>query len=154
MKKKIVKRCLLGFPLGIALSQIISVFVSLCFGNGYYSPFVPELVEVMGSEINAVILQTILSGMLGAGFAGCSLIWEKENWSIAKQTGIYFLLVCVIMMPTAYFTYWMEHSLKGILSYFGIFVLFFAVIWLIQYSIAKRNVKKMNGHLKKAKEDS
>lgn len=38
----------------------------------------------------------------------------------------------------------MEHSLKGVLSYFGLFFVIFAVIWLVQYIIAKRNVKRLN----------
>lgn len=153
VKKTIFKRCLLGFPLGIAVGQIISVLVSLCFAGGNYSPCVPELIDVTGSEINAVLLQTFLSGILGVGFAGSSVIWEQEDWSVVKQTGIYFLTVSLIMMPTAYFTYWMEHSLKGILSYFGIFALIFVIIWIFQYAIAKRNVKRMNENLCKSMKD-
>ena len=78
------------------------------------------------------------------GFGGCSVIWEIEDWGIVKQTGIYFLIVSVIMMPIAYVSYWMEHSLSGILSYFGTFVLIFVIVWMIQYGRAKHNVKKMN----------
>ncbi len=91
-----------------------------------------------------VLLQSFLYGVLGAVFAGCSVIWELECWGIVKQTGIYFLIVSVVMMPIAYISYWMEHSVKGILSYFGVFVFIFAVIWAVEYAIAKHNVKKMN----------
>lgn len=48
------------------------------------------------------------------------------------------------MMPIAYVTYWMEHSIRGILSYFAIFVLIFAIVWMIQYSRAKHNIRQMN----------
>jgi hypothetical protein len=37
------------------------------------------LVKHYGSELNAVIIQTILSAILGAGFAGASVIWEKDG---------------------------------------------------------------------------
>ncbi len=86
----------------------------------------PELISAMGNEINAVILQALLCGLLGTGFAASSLIWEIENWSIIKRSGIYFIIISVIMLPIAYFTYWMEHSIVGFFSYFGIFVLIFA----------------------------
>ena len=76
MKKKIIKRSLLGFPLGITLGCLITILISLGWANGYYSPCVPELIEIMGNEINAVILQTILCGILGTGFAAGSVIWE------------------------------------------------------------------------------
>ena len=98
----------------------------------------------MGNEINAVLLQAVLCGILGAGFGACSVIWQIESWGILKQTGIYFSIISVMMLPIAYVSYWMEHSLKGILSYSGIFVLIFAAVWIVQYAAAKHNVRKMN----------
>ncbi|MDE7178828.1 MAG: DUF3021 domain-containing protein [Lachnospiraceae bacterium] len=144
MKKKIILRSLSGIPLGLAIGYLITIIISLIWANGYYAPCVPELAAIMGSEINAVLLQALLCGILGMGFGGCSVIWEIEDWGIVKQTGIYFLIVSVIMMPIAYVSYWMEHSLSGILSYFGTFVLIFVIVWMIQYGRAKHNVKKMN----------
>lgn len=144
MKKKIVLRGILGFPLGVAAGYLITIIISLIWANGYYSPCVPELVAIMGSEIKAVSLQALLSGILGTGFAAISVIWEIENWSIVKQTGIYFIISSLIMLPIAYFTHWMNHSLKGVLSYYGIFILIFVIIWIVQYIIARKNVKKMN----------
>lgn len=148
MKKKILLRGALGFPLGIAIGYIITIFISMRWGQGYYAPCVPELITVTGSEINAVILQTVLCGLLGISFGASSVIWEMESWSIVKQTGIYFLIAAVIMLPIAYTAYWMEHSMKGFLSYFGIFAAIFVFIWLIQYLINKNTVKKMNSKLK------
>ena len=135
---------MIGIPLGLAIGYLITIVISLIWADGYYAPCVPELAAITGSEINAVLLQALLCGILGMGFGGCSVIWEIEDWGIVKQTGIYFLIVSAIMMPIAYVTYWMEHSLSDILSYFGIFVLIFVIVWMIQYGRAKYNVKKMN----------
>ena len=33
------------------------------------------------------------------------------------------------------------------LSYFGIFILIFAVIWIVQFIIGKKNIKRMNEKL-------
>lgn len=144
MKKKLLLRGMLGSPLGLAMGYLITIFISLTVSDGRYYPCVPELAAVMGNEINAVLLQAVLCGILGTGFGACSVIWEIENWGIVKQTGIYFSIISVIMLPIAYVSYWMEHSLKGILGYFGIFVLIFAAVWIVQYTAAKHNVRKMN----------
>lgn len=144
MKKQILLRGMLGFPLGLAMGYLITIFISLTVSDGRYYPCVPKLAAVMGNEINAVLLQAVLCGILGAGFGACSVIWQIESWGILKQTGIYFSIISVIMLPTAYVSYWMEHSLKGILSYFGIFVLIFATVWIVQYAAARHNVRKMN----------
>ena len=151
MKRKILLRSIMGFPLGIAVGYIITIFISLISANGYYSPCVPELTKIMDNEINAVILQALLCGLLGTGFAASSVIWEVEHWGIVKQTGIYFIIVSVIMMPIAYLTYWMEHSVIGFLSYFGIFAVIFIVTWIIQFIISKHSIKKMNANLYKTK---
>lgn len=153
MKKKLVMRSIFGFPIGLAIGYIISIVISLIWADGYYSPCAPELAAMMGSEINAVMLQAILCGVLGMGFAASSIIWEIEKWGLVKQTGIYFLIISMLMMPIAYITYWMEHSLKGILGYFGIFVLIFAAVWIIQYLRARQSVKKMNDILRKRQAD-
>ncbi len=153
MKKKIVLRSVLGFPIGITIGYLITIFTSFVWANGHYAPCVPELISAMGNEINAVVLQALLCGLLGTGFAASSAIWEMENWSIVKQTGIYFLIVSVIMLPIAYFSYWMEHSIAGFFSYFGIFLSIFAFFWLIQFAIGKHNVRKMNENLHNIKGD-
>lgn len=151
MKKKILARGALGFPLGIAIGYIITILISLIFANGYYSPCAPELISVTGSEINAVVLQTFLCGLLGTGFAASSVIWEIEHWSIAKQTGIYFLTISLIMLPIAYLNYWMEHTVTGLFGYLGIFVLIFVLIWAVRFFAVRHNVKRLNKYLNKEK---
>lgn len=151
MKKKIILRGLLGFPLGITIGYIITILISLRWANGYYAPCVPELTAMTGREIYAVILQTLLCGVLGAGFGAGSVIWEIENWSLIRQTGVYFGITSVLMMPIAYILYWMEHSIAGVACYFGIFFLIFAGIWTIQLIAGRHTVKKMNAGLKKSR---
>lgn len=148
MKKKMIQRGLLGFPLGIAIGFVITVIISMCIGDGSFYPVTPELIDTMKNELNAVILQTILCGILGTGFAMASVIWEIDSWSLAKQSGIYFAIACVIMFPISYFANWMPHSTAGILSYVGIFVAIFLAAWVTQYSVWKRKIKKMNEGIK------
>lgn len=149
MKNKMIKRGLFGFPVGIAIGFVITVIISACVGDGNFYPVTPELAGTMGSELNAVILQTVLCGVMGAGFAAASVIWELDSWSLAKQSGIYFLIACILMLPIAYAANWMEHSVGGILSYVGIFVAIFITVWITQYLSWKRKIKKMNALVRK-----
>lgn len=153
MKKKLFLRGALGFPIGIAIGYVITICISLRWAGGYYSPCVPELAEALGSEIGAVALQALLCGLLGTGFAASSVIWEMESWSLVRQTGVCFLSNSLIMLPIAYAMHWMEHSVAGFLSYFGVFVLIFVVIWGVQFAIGKQNVKKMNEKISEEKQD-
>ncbi len=150
MKKRLILQGLLGFPLGIAIGFVITILISICVGDGSFYPVTPELMETMGNELNAVILQTVLCGVMGSGFAMASIIWEMDSWSLAKQSGIYFSVACIIMLPIAYVTNWMKHSVGGVLAYIGVFVVIFLTVWLIQYYAWKRKIKKMNDCIRKS----
>jgi hypothetical protein len=147
MKKEIMKRALLGFPLGITWEYFITIFISLALGKGYYTRCVPSLIEAMGTEIGAVMLQSTLCGLVGMIFGAASVIWEMESWSIVKQTGLYFLIAAIAIIPTAYALHWMEQSIKGALGYIGIFILIFVCIWISQYIVWKIKIKKINEKL-------
>lgn len=151
-KKELVKRLLTGFPAGIAIGYVMTIFVSLCIGEGRYSPCVPAFAEMMGNELAAVILQTVLTGVMGAGYSASSVIWQMD-WSLFKQTAVYFGVVAVLLLPVAYITHWMQHSFIGVLLYVATFIVIFAVIWGIVYAANKRKVKAMNASLQQTKQE-
>lgn len=148
MFKTIVKRSLLGAVIGVFISHVIAIVISLCIADGTFYAVVPQLIESTGSELNAVLLQTVCSLLYGAMFAGVSVIWELDNWSILKQTVIHSLVVSIATLPVAYVTHWMHHSVLGMIIYFGIFAVIYAFIWFGQYMAVKYNVIEMNAKVK------
>ena len=148
MKKEILKRSLFGAPIGIAIGVIVTIIISLAFGDGKFYAVVPDLVNDMGSEINAVILQTVLSMVYGAAWAGASVVWDAEGWSLLKMTLVHLAIASVATFPIAYFARWMPHTLAGILMYIGIFLFVYAGIWVSQYSAMKKRVQEMNEKIK------
>jgi hypothetical protein len=144
MKKKILLRMLFGAPIGLASSTIITIIISLILGDGTYYAVVPSLVRDMGSEINAVILQAVLSMLYGAAWAGASVIWDMEKWSILKMTLVHLAVTSLATLPVAYFAQWMPHSISGVLIYFGIFFAIYLCVWLSQYAVMKKRVAELN----------
>ncbi len=145
--KKALQRGLLGIPLGITISSILAIIISLCIGENEFYACVPSLAESVGGELNGVILQTVLSGILGAAFGAASVIWEKDSWSLAKQSAIYFAVASLAMFPIAYLAEWMEHSITGFLIYFAVFAGIFAIVWISQYLLWKKRIKKINSEI-------
>ncbi len=144
MKHEAWKRCLLGAPLGLAISTVITIAISLTVGDGRYYAVVPELAGALGSDINAVILQAVLSLVYGAAWGGASVIWNMERWSLLKMTLVHLAITSLATFPIAYFAYWMPHSAGGILLYIGIFVVIYALIWASQYAAMKKKIREMN----------
>lgn len=153
MKKKILFRCLIGAPIGLAISTVITIIISLGVGDGNFYPVVPELITDCGNEINAVLLQAVCSLLYGAAWAGASGIWENENWSILRQTVTHFLICSLATLPIAYFMRWMQHTVSGILFYFGIFFVIYLIVWLSQYSAMKKRVDEMNKKVRESNSD-
>jgi hypothetical protein len=145
--KKILLRIFMGIPIGITIGYLITVVISLGYGEGNYLPCSPFLIEQFGNQSHAVLVQLVLLVILGGGFGGLSIVWEKDEWSLLKQTIVYGVGIAMIMLPIAYFTYWMEHSIRGFFIYFGIFIIVFIIVWFIQYTFWKLRIKKMNAQV-------
>ena len=144
MKKQTLLRIILGAPIGITISYFITIFISLTVTDGNYYPVVPALAESMGSELNAVLIQALLSALYGAVWGGLSIIWQLEHWSLLRMTATHFAIATLRTFPIAYFMQWTPHSLKGILSYFALFFAIYLAIWLSQYYTIKKRLKELN----------
>ena len=144
---KALRRALIGMPIGLLISTVITIIISLCKGDGHYYAVVPTLIEDCGSEINAVLIQFLCSLLYGAVFAGATVIWETD-WSLTKMTVIHLLVVAIITLPIAYFMQWMKHSLGGFLTYIGIFLAIYAAIWIIEYNRMRKGVNDLNRKMK------
>lgn len=144
MKKKIIQRCLIGAPIGLSVSFIITLIISAIINKGEYYPVVPQLTASCGNELTAVIIQTICSLIYGAAFGGASAVWEVESWSLLKQTVLHCLIISVSSFPIAYCMYWMPHSFLGIAVYVFIFFFIYFFIWFSQYFAMKRKIKAFN----------
>lgn len=147
MKKKILMRALIGAPIGLTISTLITIIFSLVFGEGAYFAVPHDLADACGNEITAVILQTIFALLYGAMWGGASVIWEMENWSLLKMTLVHLAVCSVASFPIAYFMQWMPHSIPGALAFFGMFFAIYAVIWLSQYCAIKKQVEQLNSRL-------
>lgn len=147
MKKKILCRSLLGIPIGIAVSYVITVFISVTVGDGSYYPVVPALKTALGSEINAVLVQLLCSIVYGAIFAGASVIWDMETWSILRMTITHLLVISIFSFPIAWVMIWIPHNFWGAILYSAIFLGIYAIIWFAQYAAMKKRIHQLNEKL-------
>lgn len=148
MKKKILLRSLTGAPIGLTISTFITIVFSALLGNGEYFPVPYELAAACGSEINAVILQTVFSMLYGAVWAGGSVIWEIENWSLLRMTLTHLVLLSAVTFPIAWFLQWIPHQVRGACLFFGIFFVIYAGVWISRYLAIRKQVEEINRGLK------
>lgn len=145
IKRRLLYRIILGFPIGVTFGHIIEILYAL--GRERFQPCVPAFVEWIGSETGAVALQMLLCGIMGAMWAGTSLIYETD-WGITRQTALHFLIGAGTVLPVAYVLHWMEHSMGGFFGYLAVFAAIFATIWATTFFSLKGRLKKMNERLR------
>lgn len=149
MKKKIVLRALIGIPFGIAIGYMITIIVSAIAGDGFYHATMPGLTSSTGSQFGAVLVQTLVYCLFGIVFAGSSVIWEIENWSILKQTIIHMVIVSVVFFPLSWLMKWIPENSVGIALYIFIFLLVYIAIWFSSWLSIRHSLKNINRNLKK-----
>lgn len=153
MKKNILARSLIGAPIGVSITTFISIAISLAHNEGVFYAIVPELISTCGNELNAVIVQTICAMLYGAVFAGASVIWDMEGWSLLRMTLTHLAVVSLSTLPIAWILMWMPHNIIGVALYFLIFFGIYAAIWLFQYSAMKKRILQWNEKIKEKTND-
>ncbi|MGN0794949.1 MAG: DUF3021 domain-containing protein, partial [Aristaeellaceae bacterium] len=129
MKKQIALRAVIGALTGALIGQLVMVCISLCIGEGSIVVASEALLEQAGSEVMAYILQMLGCMLYGGVWAAGSLVWEKENWSLMRQSIVHCALYSLSALPVAWMMHWFEHSVVGFLCYFGGFVALYATHW-------------------------
>ncbi len=143
MVKKIIQRGSLGILIGIIIQLLIGIIISVTINDGKYYAVSPQLIETFSTEINAVIMQVILSGLYGFIYATTSLIWEN-SWSIAMQTATAFFIYLICFLPIALLLKWLPADFLAIIIFIAIFTAIFIFIWIFSYFTTKAKVKQLN----------
>ncbi len=152
MKKKLFERGFLGIFIGLAIEQFLTILYSLASGKGDYFAVIPEFAEAMGSELNAVILQTVLFAVYGIVIGMAGVILGNEKWSIAKQTAIYVAIFGAAWFPVAFVCRWIPHSISGIFAALCSLVAVYILIWAMLHITWKIEIRKMNERIQKNNE--
>ena len=146
--KKALLRGLIGIPVGVFISQLIVLLISLGWGNGEYIAAVPSFVQFAGGELTAVGLQFLFSCIIGFAFAAASCIFEVEQWGITKQTVLHLIILCGVFFPVALFLRWITPTFASVISYFVIWIVIYAFVWVFQFSIWRGKTRRLNQKLK------
>ena len=152
MKKKILKLALTGFILGMIIGNLISYLT--CDKSA--EPLViisPVLIRRSGSVTAAMIVNTLLSGLLGAaGMAG--VIFHDPNefdWGMTKAAICHFLLIMVFNIPIALYCGWCPPDPVSILIWTGIMAVSYFIVWLIMFLIYRKETAELNELMKNNK---
>ena len=144
MLKKILKKADLGFSLGILVGDGIAMLTG-SLGAGELVLVSDKLLTLTeGDVIFAFLIQSLLSGLYGALVFGTMVFYDIESWPLSIATAAHCLVTIGSFVPLSLFLGWSSGEPLGFLIMIGCQFVGFFIIWLIMYSIYKKQVKELN----------
>ena len=139
------RRCFIlsgiGFLMGMVIGNLIAWITS-------GTPVNSKIAAWVGSDAGSVVIQMLLSGLLGAIAMGSAVIHEIEEWSLARCAVTHYLLIEAAYVPVALLLGWAD-DLTELLIMLGIQLIVYLIIWVIMYLRYKAEVRKLNELLQK-----
>lgn len=138
LRKKALWLSLIGFVLGIVVGICIQLILK------------PEFLSFT-NHILTKVLYYLFCGLLGALCMGSSVIYDIESWSVLRCTATHFLITFGGFI--AFYAGLIAIGVSNLpplgirIFIVVIFVIVYFCIWLVQYLIYRRKVKKMNAKL-------
>ena len=144
MIKNMIIRMINSFCYSIAITTVIYAIISLIFD---VSPLLPEYAAMFDNDLEAALIQLVLIGIMSAVLAGGTIIMEIEKIGLITQSVIYFMVSSPVWIAVACicwgFAKYPQSAISVCISYF----ISYAVCWIIQYKICKKNVSDINEQL-------
>lgn len=143
MLKKTLKMAGIGFLIGVVIGNLITILTGNSDTGGVTFASMQLLRMEGGNALVAMLLQSLFSGLYGAVcFAGMTF-YEAERLPLAAATALHCATIILLFIPIALFLGWVS-NITEILIIMSIQLVCFFIIWLIMWSIYKKQVKELN----------
>ncbi|NQM14230.1 DUF3021 domain-containing protein [Streptococcus suis] len=146
-----MKKYLLSASMGVTIGSLISIIMASFFGGGYYLPVNPH--STMGaiylarfSQPMVMLISVLIWGAIGVLFQAADKIFEQD-WSLMRMTATHFLVTAIGFTPLAILAGWFPVNLAGLLFFWLLFILIYALLFFINYKKMEASVQAINRHL-------
>lgn len=152
MWKKSISRGVVSFALCVTVNIIVLMIKTMSTvkvsGDAQAMPeLVPEYAAFFDNPFMALMVQTLLCGLIGFAFGCCSIIMEIAKWSMVRQAVVHFLLTACVWVPVSIFCWGLGRYLISFVSVFLSMVFIYTVVWTCQIIICRREVARINAQL-------
>lgn len=146
-----MKKYILSASLGITIGTVISIITSSLFGNGIYLPLNPF--STMGSyylehfnQPTVMLICVSIWGLIGILFQAADRIFQQD-WSLLKMSVTHFFITSFCYTPLAILAGWFRVKLSSLLFFWVLFMMIYALIFVINYRKMKGSIQDINSRL-------
>lgn len=129
-------RALIGALMGIAICLIL-------YGFGSYD-------EIIIDNKPYVLMQFIGSALNGIICMGSTIVYDIDNLGLSKVTLLHYVITLVSFLSFNFLLGWFSEF--NIILILAVFTVAYFIIWLVNYLIYKREIRRMNIELEDIKQ--
>ncbi|KEP86965.1 membrane protein [Oenococcus oeni IOEB_0501] len=149
--KKIISKILFGIPAGICIGFVIALTFSFVYQSQNFVPSAPRFVGHFSSNTLATAVSLIFWACMGIVFSISGMTFEKDEWSITRQTIVHFAITYIGFTPLAILAGWFPLNIFWMISYTLIYLIVYVIIWFVSMLIAKEKIEELNKIIKNNK---
>ena len=150
MAKKVLKRALMGFVIGMPVGTLILILLSYMTEGGAVL-FTPALLGRTGNEATALLAQTLLSGVVGAVGMGGACFFDLDGWSVPAAALAHWSVYTLVFLPIGFFLGWLEGPADALVMAV-IFAVVEAVMTLVMFARYNAQVRQLNELLEEGRQ--
>ncbi len=143
-----------GFPIGMLIGVLLPTWIlTKTAGDGTIHIVPEELIQIMGGEMEALLMTAILSGLLGGISMGFTAFYLIDRWSLLRSTLSHMVISVVTMFTVGILLKWWDPTqIAENLLMAAFFLVAYTIIWLSRYLSLQHSVKDANDAIQKAKD--
>ncbi len=143
MAKKIALRMIGGAGAGILIGHLVTIIINILLSEGEYLPIMPALEDRCRDQMQAVLMQMLLTALIGIVFAEAGMIFEIERWSFLKQMAVHFCVTAPFYLSFAALC-WLDLHWGGYLGIAASAVVTYFITFWVNYRLRCRDVQQIN----------
>ena len=150
MVREFIKRCGISFTIsaicGLTINLLIDVIVSSITGNPFTS-MSPLYTGRFATPVIAAYINILLYGVIGATFAGMTVIYESRKIGAILQNVIYFLSTAAVWAVITTFVWQLHRYPAALISTISGYAATYVLLAVIRYRQLKKDVSQINSVL-------
>ena len=102
------------------------------------------LLDMAGSEANALLVQMAVSGLYGAICMAGVALYDIESWGLLKTPIVHYLICTASFFVIGLKMGWVGLNAADFGIVAGVFTVVYFIIWMIMYTRYRSEVKELN----------
>ncbi len=148
--KNILTRFGIGAAVGVLTGYCVNLIVNLALSTGEYLPVMTQLEARCASQLQAVVVQTLLTAAIGVVFAEAGMLFELAHWSFLRQCAVHFLSTAVFYVPFMILC-WFPVGWGSVLGILANVLFTYTLTFFISYRKNSRDIRLLNEKLRQSR---